>query len=111
MGYKATMRTLILPLVLVSFVAAATLPSRADTIPLITDKASTSDDWNTAADWSNGQAPGSGNDYIVTAKTLNVYVPVGGSIITTTFAGNSLTLNGGTLAYSTGTSGLSVVIN
>jgi hypothetical protein len=100
-------------LIVAAFLPLVALPLHADTISLINDQNDTSDDWNTAADWSNSQAPSAGNGYVVTSKTLNVGVtiPGGGGKVQTTFAGDSLSLNGATLSFNMAVDNLQLQIN
>jgi hypothetical protein len=75
----------LLTVVLLSFI---TLSLHAANITLVNDQSSSSDNWNTAADWSNGLAPSSDNAYSTGSLTLRA-----GSF----FDGGSLTIDGGTL--------------
>jgi fibronectin type 3 domain-containing protein len=75
---------------------AAPFASLAATVTLTNGDAVGSSSFNTAGNWSNGQAPSSGNDYVVAVQYLRT--PADGNSYA--FAGNSLTLtNGGAMIY------------
>jgi autotransporter-associated beta strand protein len=88
-------RYLALNLGLVALLAVPTR-ARAATVTLTTGDAVGSSSFNSAGNWSNGQAPSGANDYVVTVQYLRT--PADGNNYA--FAGNSLTLtNGGAMIY------------
>ncbi|HOK67702.1 MAG TPA: hypothetical protein PLV55_12950, partial [Anaerohalosphaeraceae bacterium] len=73
-----------------------TVPVFSATITLVAGDAIGQSSFNSGLNWSNGQPPSAGNDYVVSIAQLRT-PPDGGSYV---FGGNSLTINtGGILMY------------
>ncbi|HOQ04309.1 MAG TPA: DUF5010 C-terminal domain-containing protein [Anaerohalosphaeraceae bacterium] len=85
-----------------------TVPVFSATITLVAGDAIGQSSFNSGLNWSNGQPPSAGNDYVVSIAQLRT-PPDGGSYV---FGGNSLTINtGGILMYKgTGSTG-SITVN
>ncbi len=80
---------------------------QAATVTLSTNDSSTVQSYRTAGNWSNAQAPGAGNDYVVNA--LNLYGP--GNAGTWIFQGDSLAINSGGYLIGYATNGATLQIN